>query len=447
MVEGIGSTPSDIASAQILSEYKDVEISLKMAFPGKSELEIQQAVVGYLGTVDKKDGAAVDSQAMIDQIGKMFNAEISTRAANEIKTEWENLTARHDIGVSELASVIGDYPPDGVDKQSREYLVLVWQMLQGKLEDAFLDESTVVANSNKELQQKEFNEFVEKKTQEMEKAGKTNFWNKLLKWVGVVAAVVAAVVACVAAAAAIATGVGAVAGGLLIAGAAILCTLAVTNAVSAGLSEAGIEWSLGQGIGKGLGMLINALGGDVDEDTVAKWTSFAVQIALTVVAIACTLGAGLVTTPASAASASASAANSGIPSSGILMQSTRTTVDAVASVATAATTTVKTVSSSTKAMHGITNIMRMTSAGLGIATGAIQVGSTAANYSMSKFQVELLQIKALLEKMSETRNMEQELTATILSRIFEAMRQNVADSMDLILQDLELITSMNLNKA
>lgn len=77
----------------------------------------------------------------------------------------------------------------------------------------------------------------------------------------------------------------------------------------------------------------------------------------------------------------------------------------------------------------------------------IQVGTSVSNYQLSKFQAELLELKALLEKLGETRNMEQELAAAILSKIFEAMRGNVADSMDTILQDLELITSMNLNKA
>jgi hypothetical protein len=394
-------------------------------------------VVSYLETVEKKDGSAIDSQAMIDHISQTFNAEISTRAANEIKTELEKLTAHQDIDVSELASILTDYSPDGIDQADREYLVLLWQMLQGEIEDAFLDESTTVANSNKELQQKEFNEFVEKKAKEMEKIGKTNFWNKLLKWVGVVASVVAAAVACVVAAAAIATGVGAAAGALLIAGAAILVTLAVSGAVSAGLSEAGVEWSLGQGLGKGIAKLINALGGDVDEENFAKWFSFGVQMALTVVAIACTLGAGLVTAPgavASAGSTGASAASSGASA-------------ASSGAAAAASTAASTTSTLTNTMNGATNALRMMSAGLGIATGLIQGGSAVANYSLSKFQAELLEIKALLEKLAETRNMEQELMGAILSKIFEAMRGNVADSMDTILQDLELIVSMNLNKA
>ncbi|MDY0220917.1 MAG: hypothetical protein RBR67_07255 [Desulfobacterium sp.] len=426
MVEGIGSTASDNVSGQIHSEYGDVQLSLKRAFPGKSELEIQQAVVAYLGTVEKKDGSAIDSQAMIKHIGKMFNAEISTRAANEIKTEWEKLTARHDIGVSELASILTEYSPDGINKGDREYLVLLWQMLQGELEDAFMDESTVVANANKDLQKKEFDEFVEKKAKEMEKAGKTNFWNKLLKWVGVVASVIAAVVACVVAAAAIATGVGAAAGALLIAGAAILVGLAVSGAVSATLSEFDVEWSLGQGIGKMLAKLINALGGDVDEETVAKWTAFAVQIALTVVAIACTLGAGLATAPGAVASTGSTAAGA---------------------ASSAASTAASTTSSLTSTMNGAANALKMMSAGLGIATGIVQGGTAIANYSLSKFQAELLELKALLEQLSETRNMEQELMGAILSKIFEAMRSNVADSMDIILQDLELIAGMNLNKA
>ncbi len=451
MVEGIGTTPSDNVSSQIYSEYEDVELSLKRAFPDKSELEIQQAVVTYLETVEKKDSSAIDSQAMIDHISKTFNAEISTRAANEIKTELEKLTAHQDIDVSELASILTDYSPDGIDQTDREYLVLLWQMLQGEIEDAFLDESTTVANSNKELQQKEFNEFVEKKAKEMEKIGRTNFWNKLLKWVGVVASVVAAAVACVVAAAAIATGVGAAAGALLIAGAAILVTLAVSGAVSAGLSEAGVEWSLGQGLGKGIAKLINALGGDVDEENFAKWFAFGVQMALTVVAIACTLGAGLVTAPgavASAGSTGASAASSGASaaSSGASAASSGAAA-ASSGAAAAASTAASTTSTLTNTMNGATNALRLLSAGLGIATGVIQGGSAVANYSLSKFQAELLEIKALLEKLAETRNMEQELMGAILSKIFEAMRGNVADSMDTILQDLELIVSMNLNKA
>jgi len=423
MVEGIGNTPSNGVTDQIYSEYEDVEQALGRAFPGKSELEIQQAVVSYLETVAGQDRSTIDSQAMINHIGKMFNVEISTRAANEIKTEWEELTAQLDIGVSDLASILTDYSPDGIDQTDREYLVLLWQMLQGELEDVVVDESTVVATTNKEMQQKEFKEFVEKKAAEMEKAGKSGFWNKVLKWFGVVAAVIAAAIACVVAAVAIATGVGAAAGALLIAGAAILVTLAVSSAVSSVLSECGVEWSLGQGLGKVIAKLINALGGDVDEEAFAKWTAFAVQIALTVVAIVCTLGAGAASAPGALASAGA------------------TGVTAVSSGATATTTTL------VNSINAVSNGLKLLSAGMGIATGLIQVGSTISNYQLAQFQADLLELKALLEKLGETRNMEQELAAAILSKIFEAMRGNVADSMDTILQDLELITSMNLNKA
>lgn len=415
MVEGIGNTPSPGEITQLYSEYEDVEQALMKAFPDKSELEIQKAVIEYMETLPDKDASEIDSRKMLDHITKLFNVEISTQAATEIKKELEDLTHSLDIDVSDLASILEDYSPKGLDKTNREYLILLWQQLQSKLEDAIGEESTSVGNTDKEMQQKEFKAFVDKKAEEMAKAGETKVWNKLLKWVGVVAAVAAAAVACVVAAAAIASGAAAPVGALLIAGAGILVTLAVAGAVSATLDEFGVKWSLGQGVGKGIGMLINALGGDVDEEQVAMWTAFGVQMALTIAAVACTLGAGLVAAPGAVGSFTANA-----------VSGASKTVNAINQAGTA---------------------LKLLSAVLGLATAGVQAMSTVANYQLALTQATLLELKALLEKLAETRNTNQELMAAILSKIFESMRGSVGDSMDTLVQDMKAVAGMNLNKA
>jgi hypothetical protein len=397
MVEGIGNTPTGGSTQQIYSEYEEVQQALQKAFPGKTELEIQQAVVSYLGTVQGQNAGGIDSQAMLAHITKAFNVEISAQAASDIKTEWEDLTQSLDIDVADLAAILTDYAPDGIDKTDRAYIMLLWEQLQGELEGAVVEESTVVATANKQLQESEFKVYLDKKAEEMEKAGKGGLWAKIKRWACVVASVLAAVTACVL----IATGVGAPAGAALMVGAACLVTLAVASTVSAILDECGVEWTLGQGVGKLLAKLINACGGDVDEDKFATWTAFAVQMTLTVVAVVCTLGVG------SAAAPAANASN----------------------------------------MAKLANMLPLVTGAMGIATGLIQVDSAVGNYLFANMQAALLELKALLEQLGETRAMDQELTAAILNKIFEAMRGNVADAMDTALQDLELVTSMHLNKA
>ncbi|MBI9089840.1 MAG: hypothetical protein JEZ12_11540 [Desulfobacterium sp.] len=148
MVEGIGNTPPVGNTSQLYTEYEEVEQALMKAFPDKSELEIQQAVISYLETNSATDASGVDSQNMLDHITRLFNVEISTQAANEIKAEWEDLTQSMDIDVADLAAVLTDYSPDGIDETDRDFMVLLWQKLQGELEGAFGEESTAVAIAN-----------------------------------------------------------------------------------------------------------------------------------------------------------------------------------------------------------------------------------------------------------------------------------------------------------
>ena len=410
-----GSNPQ----SQMHSEYEDVIQALMKSFPEKTELEIEQALSGYIETTGNKSPSEMDSKLMLEHITKTFNIQLSTEAASEIKKEWEELTKSMDVSVSDLASVLSSYSSDGIDKTDRNFLMLLWQKLQSELEEAVVDESSTTAISNKEMQQKEFNEYVDKKAEEMKKAGSTNFWNKLLKWGGVVASLIGAVAACAVAAVAIATGVGAPAGALLIAAAVIMVGLAVAGTVSAVLDECGIEWQLGQGLGKGIAKLLTAMGADIDEEAFAKWTAIAVQITLTVVAIVCSFGAGAISSVGSLASAGVNTAKVGA----------------------------ETVSKTVQTLSTISNGLKMLSAGAGIATGVTQGVAAVNNYQLATMQAALLELKALLAQLAETRNMDQELTASILSKIFEAMRGNVADSTDTIIQDMELIAGMTLNKA
>ena len=154
MVDGIGNIPLTGNQHQSLSEYEDVLQALQKAFPEKTELEIQQALTGYLGTLEGKNPSEVDSQLMLDHIMKTFNVELSTKAATEIKKEWEELTKSLDLGVSDLASILSSYSSSGIDKTDRAYLTLLWQMIQGELEDALGEEGIVVAEKNKAMQRK-----------------------------------------------------------------------------------------------------------------------------------------------------------------------------------------------------------------------------------------------------------------------------------------------------
>lgn len=436
MVEGIQNTHMTGSHASMFAEYQDVVDALQKAFPEKPELEIQQAITSYLKSQVGKEAGEMDSKAMLEHITRTFNVAISTEMASEIKKEWEDLTKSMDLGISGLATLLTDYSDKGIDKTDREFLVMLWQMLQGSIEDAIGDESQVSLNANKEAQQKEFQEFLDKKIEEMEKAGKTGFWNKLLKWAGVVASLIGAAVACVVAGAAIATGVGAPAAALLITAAVIMCALAVEGTVAAIGEEFGKDTSLFSQIGKGVAKLLKALGADIDEDKFAMWTAFAIKITLTVVAIACSFGAGAVSGVGAAGSGAASGASAASSSASTGAQAAST----AANTATAATKLADTLNASA-------NLLKMISAGMGVATGVIQAGSAIANYQLAELQAELLKLKALLEKLAETQNMEQELANKILQIIFEAMRGNVAEAMDTILGDLDLAVSMNLNKA
>ena len=130
MVEKIGDVQSYFSKDKFYSEYEDVEQALMKAFPDKTELEIQQAVASYMGTVQDKKTSEIDSKDMLNHITKMFNLEISTQTANAIKKEWEDLTNILDVDVSNLALLLKGYSSDGLEKTDRDFLVLLWQILQ-----------------------------------------------------------------------------------------------------------------------------------------------------------------------------------------------------------------------------------------------------------------------------------------------------------------------------
>ena len=394
MTERVGQISSSPMQNEVQQEFGEVVDALKQAFPQKNELEILKALDTYVaeqGNVPAKD---LDPQAMLDHITKAFNVSLSAEAASSIKTEWEELTQGMAVGVSDMAQVLDTYTKDSLLQGDREYLVLLWQMLQGEMEEAVGEETTVTAKANKSIQKEKMEEFIEKKIEETKKSESAGFWGKLAKWAGVVACCIGAALACAVAAVAISTGVGAPVGAMLIIGAACLVALALNNTVSAVSEECGHKIDLFAEAGRGIAKLLNAMGMDIDEDEFAMWFSFGVQMALTVTAIICTAG----------------------------------TASATAGISGAVTAT------------------NVTAAACSIASGVTQGVSTIKNYELAISQADLLELAALLDKLSETRNMEQELTASILSKIFEAIRGQVADSMDSIVSDMEMISGINLQR-
>lgn len=426
MVDPIGNSLTPSEQTELYTEYGEVILSLQQAFPQKSETDLHLAIQQYLRSLDNAEASKVNTDKMFNHISQKFNIEISAEAANRIKTEWEDITRNFDIDVSNLASVLMDYSSEGIDKSDRQYLILLWQMFQKELEKAVGEDGITSSQTNKELQEKQFQEYLDKTTEEMKKAGKSKFWNKLLKWVGVAAAVIGAIASCVAAVAACATGVGIAGGVCLFASATILCGLAIGGTVAAVGEEFGVDTSLGSLIGKGIARALNGLGiTDFSEKEIEEfgmWTDMAIQIALTVVATALSLGA-----------AAGPAIFKGIAKTG-------TTGAKIA--LTLGPKIIENTGRAVKAIKVASQVLNLLSSIMGIAQAGAKGVTTGINLDYQLTQAELLEIKALLEKLSTTRHMEEELLAALLSKIFEAMRKNVQDATNSSIETIQHLASL-----
>jgi len=421
MVEGVSNNLTTLQEYQLTSEYQDVIDTLKQAFPGMTESELEQEILDYLAANQDQDLADIDFETLVTEISKALNVSLSAETISAIKDEWEDLTCVMDIDVSELVDVLDSYAP-GEIRMDREYLVMLWQMLQGELEDAAGDEAIAVTEADKKITEQKFQEYLDKTVSSLEANRDSEIVDIVLKWAGVAASLIGAAASCVAAVVACVTGVGVGVGIAMFAAAGIMLTLAAAGTTSAFLDLAGVDWELGSLTGTGIAELINACGANIDVEEFAGWFAFGVQTTLMVVAVLCTLGAG-------AGTMFSSSASTGTNLLSTLFGATAKGADAAANA--------------TKALNAVNVLIKGLEALAQFSLGVIEIAKGVDTVILSYTEADLVAIKAMLEKMREIQNMDQEMTEAFLQIIFQAIRGDVADAMDTVLQDFETIVNLN----
>lgn len=397
LAEGLTTAPWNPETDEDYQAYLAHLAELEKIFTDEPRLAIEQALMRYLAEHPDADIKDLNPTNYISHLAEVFGVELTTDQISRIKTEWEEFADAVDLTPSELADVISDYDADGPQGSKREFLLMIWHMLQGELEEDVAEENIFTSQKNKEIQEKQFNKYIEEQVEELNKSGLAKFFDGVKKWAGTIAACLGAVAACIVAGVAAVSGIG-TAAGIALAVAAIALTVMAVNMVVQQATDGEVDM-FGE-VGKHIiAPILEAFGADVDEEEVAMWTSVAINMALAITAAACSFGA------ASALSGISGAAGT------------------------------------------ISSISNMVSAGCSITNGVVAGASAGVNLDLALHQADLLEIRALLEQLSEARNIEQELMAKILSKIFEAMRGDLATAMDTTLENIESIVAMNLNKA
>jgi hypothetical protein len=399
-----------IDTSQLISRYQtnegewnDVEQLLQQAFPSKTMAEIHAAATIY---VAQNPDATMDD--LLTALQTQFAVSISTELAAEIRKEWDEFSNVSTLNPAELLAVLDDYDADSVNTNTQAYLLFLMQYLQQEIEKLTsegIEASQQADRARYELAKEDYNEQVEKMNSKPS--------GGLLKWLGAVAAVIGAVIA-VAVAAVVTVVSGGAAAGLAIAAAAIACTLAV-SAVAGAASDG--KYSLA-----GLtAMLLEACG--VPKD-VARWIGIGLEITLAIIGAICSLGAGFAASGASAAGTAANTAS--------------TVANTTSSATSAATTAANTANTAITTMEKLVKIMNIANcvmqAGVGVATGAKAI----VDFQYTMQQAELLELKALMEKLLQILKTSQQVAEALLDAIFTAMRDIITEStqnlMDLLMK-------------
>jgi len=389
------------------SEWTDVEQLLQKAFPGKSLDEIHAAATIY---VAQNPSATMDD--LLTALQAQFAISISTELAAEIRQEWDQFSTASILNPAQLLAVLDDYDADSVNTHTQAYLMFLMQHLQDEIEKLTSEsiETTQQADKGRyEAAKEEFN----KKIEDMNSKPSGGF----LKWLGAVAAVIGAVIA-VAVAVVISVGTGGAAAGFAIAAAAIACTLAV-SAIAGAASDG--KYSLA-GI---TATILEACG--VPKDT-ARWIGIGLEITLAIVGAICSLGAGFASAGASAASTAANTAST----------ATTTATTTAAAGASAATTTATTATTAATTMEKLVRLLSIANClmqvGVGVATGAKAV----VDFQYTMEQADLLELKALMEKLLQILKTSQQVAEALLDAIFSAMRDIITETtqnlMDVIMK-------------
>lgn len=470
MVEGVSGNLSGLEQFRLKNEYQEVIDALKKAFPGMTEAALEQAMMSYLEahSSDKLSGLSV--LELINKISESLNVCLSAQAAATIKDEWEDLTKTMDIGVSDLVDVLDSYG-QGEVHTSRAYMVMVWEMLQGELEDSASEEATIVAETDKTLQKSKFSEYLEEKLTAMAKARTDKGWSTALKWAGTVASLIGGMVtSAIGGAMMVAagwTGLGAIAGACMIS-AGFISMAAGTSALVGLIVETaghGENWSLEGAIGHGIGALLNLMGADVDEEAWAMWTAIVIQGAMLYASVSLSLAGGFFSLCSAGSQIASSSVKAAADTANVAREAANAAKDAAeiaqvcgdcwelakaakeAAAIAAETAKILQLTKINHAMSVVTSLMSMFNGVAGFGKASIQIGRSASAISLAESQADLMAIKTLLKNLSDVRETNQEVMHQIFTIIFKNMRGQVADASDSLLKDLEMVARMQQTKA
>lgn len=251
----------------------------------------------------------------------------------------------------------------------------------------------------KAQQQKEVNdkqlEQLAKQLEEMQKKAVLNGFLKAFKIIGMIVGAIASAATIVA---------GALTGNpLLIAAGCIGMAMTVDTLVSTA-TDGKVSLMAGfEKLGKAMGM----------NDETAKWFAFGMQMAIMVVAIGVSLGAGLAGTSSSAAKVGADAAKVGTEVAKVGAQA--------AQVSTQAAQTAQTAQKALNIILNAQKILNFTSAGLGVAQGATTVASAVVDYNVAQTKITTKELEAILERLRESIEMDRALVENEMERANDLM--------------------------
>ena len=392
---GIDTTQliSKFTTSESQQEWGDVEKALQKAFPDQSMEEIHARATIYVG---KNPDATIGD--VIQALSAEFSVSISTELAAEIRSEWDEFNQASGLDPAELLAVLDDYSGDSVNTHSRAYLMFMVQALQQEIERLTAETMEKGQEADKaqyEQAKAELNEKIE----EMNKP--KGFFDKIMPWLSAAAAVIGAAIA-VAVAVAVTVATGGVAGALAITAAVIACVLAVSAVAGA---ASGGEYSLAGLTAK----LLEACG--VDEQT-AQWIGIGLEITLAVVGICCSLGAGF----ASAGGTAASTATN---------------------TATTATKVADTTAKVADGMSKFTKVLNFVNGALMVTSGVVTGAKAIVDYEYAMEQADLMELKAMLEKMLAILKASQQINEKLLEAIFSSMRNMIIENQEEYLDVLQ----------
>lgn len=245
----------------------------------------------------------------------------------------------------------------------------------------------------KAQQQKEVNdkqlEQLAKQLEEMQKKAVLNGFLKAFKIIGMIVGAIASAATIVA---------GALTGNPLLVVAGCIGMAMTVDSILSEATDGKVSLMAGfEKLGKAMGM----------NDEAAKWFAFGMQMAIMVVAIGVSLGAGLAGTSSSAAKVGADAVKVGTEVAKVGAE--------VAKVgAQAAQKAINVILAAQK-------ILNFTSAGLGVAQGATTVASTVVDYNVAQTKITAKELEAILERLRESIEMDRALVENEMERANDLM--------------------------